>query len=194
MTPLIFEQGLQGERAYDIYSWLLQRNTIYLSGEISRETADIVCAQIMAKELENAAHVNLFINSPGGSVNGLMSIIDTIRCSNVAVHTYCVGASASAAAVLLTCGEPGHRYIYPSASVMFHDISSITHGTYRDMKIDMEQTEHLRRLVQKVLAENLNMTYSEVEQTLMDRDKWFTAEEAIEIGAADMIVDKLDVK
>ncbi len=192
MTPVIFETTAQGERGYDIYSWLLQKNIIYLSGEVSRESADIICAQIMAKSLESVDHIKLYINSPGGSVSGLMSIIDTIRHTEVKVHTYCVGMAASAAAVLLTCGRKGHRYIFPSASVMFHDISGWAGGTYKDIKIDFEFLEYQRKLLKKVLIETTEQD-ADIIETLLDRDKWLTPEEAINMNVADKIVSKIDV-
>jgi ATP-dependent Clp protease protease subunit len=193
MTPVIFETTAQGERGYDIYSWLLQKNIIYLSGEVTRDSADIICAQIMAKSLESVDHVKLYINSPGGSVSGLFSIIDTIRCTDVNVHTYCVGVAASAAAVLLTCGKKGYRHILPSASIMFHDISGWAGGTSKDMKSDYEFLLHQRNLLKNILMDTTSQYDENVIETLLDRDKWLTPQEAINLGAADKIVSKINV-
>ena len=133
--------------------------------------------------------INVYINSPGGSVVDGLSSIDVMNFIPNNVSTTCIGMAASMGAVLLSCGEKGKRFVLPHSRVMIHQVSSGMRGTYSDIKIEMEQTERCRNDVYRLLADNMGKTFEEVEM-LCDRNNWFIGQEAVELGIVDKVLTK----
>ena len=187
-TPVIFESGKFGEQAYDIYSWLaLKKKVIFIDGVIDDEIANALSAQLIACRTQAEKEVELFINSPGGSVRALFTMLDAIdmaKKDNFTVKTTCVGLAASAAAILLMSGSAGHRSATKRSTVMLHDISSGAGGTYKDMEIALQETNRLREELVTCIKDNTKIKNID---DFMDRDVYLDPFEAIGYGVIDKI-------
>ena len=190
LIPMVVEQTNKGERSYDIYSRLLEDRIIMLSGEIDDATANTVVAQLIYLEGKDPdKDISIYINSPGGSVTAGLAIYDTMNYVKCDVSTICIGMAASMGAFLLSSGAKGKRYILPNAEVMIHQPSGGAQGQATEILIAADHIQRTKQRLNKILAEN---TGKPIEQVAIDteRDNWLTAEDALEYGIVDKILDK----
>ena len=189
LTPVVLEERKMNVAAMDIYSRLLYDRIIYFGNVFDSDTCNLAIAQLLYLNSLDERNINIYINSPGGSVVDGLGIIDTINFINSKVTTTCIGEAASMGAVLLSCGEKGNRFVLPHSRVMIHQVSSGMKGTLADMKIELEQTERCKKDIYNILASNMGKTFEEIEQ-LCDRNNWFIGQEAIDLGIADKMLVK----
>lgn len=188
VIPTVIETDGRIERAYDIYSRLLKERIIFLGEEVTPHTANIVVAQLLFLQSEDAKKdIFLYINSPGGSVYDGMAIYDTINHIKNDVHTVGIGLQASMGAFLLSSGTKGKRSLLPHSKVMIHQPSSGTRGKVTDMEIDLKESLAVRKMLNEILAKNTGQKLSQIEKDV-DRDYWMTAEEAVKYGLVDKII------
>ncbi len=188
LVPIVVEQTNRGERSYDIFSRLLKDRIIFLSGEIDDTTANLVVAQMLFLEMEDPdKEINLYINSPGGSVTAGMAIYDTMQYLRCPVATLCIGMAASMGAFLLTAGAKGMRRILPNAEVMIHQPLGGAQGQATDILIHAEYITKIKNKLNGILAQR---TGQPLEKVMADteRDHFLSAEEALEYGIVDEIV------
>lgn len=192
LVPMVVEQTSRGERSYDLYSRLMKERVIFMTGTVETNMCNILCAQMLFLEAEDPVMpINLYINSPGGSVYDGLSVYDTMQYIKCPVHTYVSGMAASMGSFMAMAGEPGHRYVLPHSITMIHQPSSGTRGKISDMEIDLQESLRIKKMMTDLYVKHnaKSKTYEELER-LMDRDKWLTAEQAVDLGLADRIVDK----
>lgn len=190
LVPTVIETTNRGERAYDIYSRLLKERIVFLGDEVNSQTAGLVVAQILFLEAEDPEKdIHFYIDSPGGSVTDGFAIYDTMQYVKCDVSTICIGMAASMGAFLLAGGAKGKRMILPNAEVMIHQPSGGTQGQATEIQIAAEHILRTKKRLNEILAAN---TGKPVEQVAEDteRDNWLTAEEALEYGLVDKIVEK----
>lgn len=188
LVPMVVEQSSRGERSFDIYSRLLRERIIFLNGEINDTVSALVCAQLLFLEAENPKKpINLYINSPGGVVTSGFAMYDTMRFIRAPVHTLCMGTARSMGSFLLMAGQPGERYALPNASILIHQPLGGFQGQASDMLIHAEEIRKTKQLMTRLYAEHCGRSYDEFE-TAMDRDRFMTAQEALEWGLLDRIL------
>ena len=188
LVPYVVEQTSRGERSYDIFSRLLNDRIIFLGEEVNDTTASLVVAQLLYLEAQDPdKDIQMYINSPGGSVTAGMAIYDTMQYIKCDVSTICVGMAASMGAFLLSAGTKGKRLALPNAEIMIHQPSAGTQGQVTDMAILLKRLEIIKRRLNNILAEN---TGKSVETVTADceRDNFMTAEEAKEYGLIDKVI------
>ena len=187
---MVVEQTSKGERSYDIYSRLLKDRIIFLDGEIDDAVASLVVAQLLFLESEDPdKDINIYINSPGGVITAGMAIYDTMNYIKPDVCTICVGMAASMAAFLLSAGTKGKRYALPNAEVMIHQPLGGTQGQASDIKIAADHIIKIRSRLNSLIAQNTGQPLEKVELDT-DRDNYLSAEEALEYGLIDKVVEK----
>lgn len=192
LIPTVIEQTNRGERAYDIYSRLLKDRVIFLGGPINDHVANLVVAQLLFLESQDKnAPINLYINSPGGSVTAGFAIHDTMRLIKPEVRTICVGFAASMAAFLLASGEKGRRYALPNSKIMIHQPWGGVQGQASDIEIHAREILRDRDRLNRLLAEYTGKDLAVVERDT-DRDFYMTGEEAKEYGIIDAILPNGD--
>ena len=190
LVPTVIETTNRGERAYDIYSRLLKERIVFLGDEVNSTTAGLVVAQILFLEAEDPdKDIHFYIDSPGGSVTDGMAIYDTMQYVKCDVSTICIGMAASMGAFLLAGGAKGKRMILPNAEVMIHQPSGGTQGQATEIQIAAEHILHTKKKLNEILAENTGNPVEKVAEDT-ERDNWLTAEEALEYGLVDKIVEK----
>ncbi len=190
LVPIVVEQSSRGERSYDIYSRLLKDRIIMLDGPINDESASLIVSQLLFLEAEDPdKDINVYINSPGGLITAGMAIYDTMNYIRPDVCTICIGMAASMGAFLLSSGAKGKRYILPNAEVMIHQPLGGTQGQAEDIRIHAEHIIRTREKLNRILAKNTGKPYEQLCQDT-DRDNYLTAEEALEYGLVDKIVEK----
>ena len=190
LVPTVVEKSYDGERAYDIYSRLLKDRIIFLGEEVNETTANLVIAQLLFLESEDAkADINLYINSPGGSVYDGLAILDTMNLVKPDIATFGVGLQASMGAILLAAGAKGKRFMLPHARTMIHQPSSGTRGKVTDMEIDLRESLAIKEELVKLMAKLTSQTEKKIRED-MERDFWMTATEAKKYGLIDKVVDK----
>ena len=188
LVPYVIEQTPRGERSYDIYSRLLNDRIIFLGEEINSVTANLVIAQLLHLESQDAEKdISIYINSPGGEVTAGLAILDTMNFIKPQVSTICVGMAASMAAVLLSCGAKGKRFCLPNSLVMIHQPSGGAQGQQTEIEIAAQQIKATRKKLNQILADNSGQPFEKVEADT-ERDHYLTAEEALEYGLIDRIV------
>lgn len=190
LVPYVIEQTSRGERSYDIYSRLLKDRIIFLGEEVTDVSANVVIAQLLFLTAEDPdKDINLYINSPGGSVTAGLAIYDTMKFVKPDVSTICVGIAASMGAHLLAAGAKGKRFALPNAEIMIHQPSGGSRGQATDIQI---QAEHIIRTKRKLAEMFASDTGKDVEQVLkdVDRDNYLSADEAMEYGIIDSIITK----
>lgn len=188
LVPYVIEQTAQGERSYDIYSRLLKERIIFLGDEVNDATAQIIVAQLLFLEAEDPGKdINLYINSPGGSVTAGWAIYDTMQYIKCDVATICVGMAASMGAFLLAGGAKGKRQALPNAEIMIHQPSGGTRGQASDIKIEAEHILKIKKRLNETLAANTGQPLDIIERDT-DRDNWMSAEEAVAYGLIDSVV------
>lgn len=190
LIPTVLEKTAHGERAYDLYSRLLKDRIIFLGGGIDDDVANLVCAQLLFLESEDTERpISLYINSPGGSVSAGLAIYDTMQHVQPPVHTICLGMAASMGAVLLAAGEAGHRSALPHSKVMIHQVLGGAEGQASDIKIQSDEIQRLKNLLNEILAQHTGKPLAEIERDT-DRDFYLTAEKAVTYGLVDAVVNK----
>ena len=187
LVPYVIEQTPRGERSYDIYSRLLNDRIIFLGEEINSVTANLVIAQLLHLESQDAEKdISLYINSPGGEVYSGLAILDTMNYIKPQVSTICVGMAASMAAVLLASGAKGKRFCLPNSMVMIHQPSGGAQGQQTEIAIVADFMLKTRQRLNKILADNTGQTLETI-QNDTERDNYMTAEEAVAYGLVDRI-------
>jgi len=190
LIPTVIEKSQFGERAYDIYSRLLRERIVFLAGPIDDNVANIVIAQLLFLESEDAKKdISLYINSPGGSVTSTMAIVDTMNHVRPDISTFCVGLAASGAALILSSGKIGKRFILPNAEVMIHQPLGGVEGQATDIAITAKHILKTRDSLNKVLAKNTGKSLLQIEKDV-ERDFFMDADEAKKYGIVDEIVTK----
>ena len=190
LVPTVIEKSSDGERAFDIYSRLLNERIIFLGEEVNEHTANIVVAQLLhLAQVDPEADISLYINSPGGSVYDGLAIYDTMNFIKPDVATYGIGLQASMGAFLLSSGAKGKRFCLPHAKVMIHQPSSGTRGKVTDMEIDLKETLEMKEMLVKIMAKNTGQKLAKIKAD-MERDYWMKPEEAVAYGLIDAVVKK----
>ncbi len=189
-VPYVVEQTNRGERQYDIFSRLLEDRIIVLSDEVNDQTASLVVAQLLYLEGQDAEKdINLYINSPGGSVTAGFAIYDTMQYIKCDVSTICMGLAASMGAFLLSAGTKGKRFALPNSEIMIHQPSGGAKGQASDIKIVAENILKTRENLNRILAENTGKTIEEIARDT-ERDNFMSAAEAVEYGIVDKVISK----
>ncbi len=189
LVPMVVEQSSRGERSFDIYSRLLRERIIFLNGEVNDTVSALVCAQLLFLEAENPKKpISLYINSPGGVITSGLAMYDTIQYIRAPVHTLCMGTAYSMGSFLLMAGEPGERAALPNASILVHQPSGGAQGKVSDILIQAEEIQRTKSRVTRLYARHCRRSYEEFEQA-MDRDRFMTAEEALDWGLIDRILE-----
>ena len=190
LVPYVIEQTSRGERSYDIFSRLLKDRIIFVDGEINDLTADLVVAQILFLESQNAdKDISMYINSPGGSVTAGLAIYDTMQYVKSDIQTICMGQAASMAAILLAGGTKGKRYALPSSRVMIHQPFGGVQGQASDISIHTKEIIRLKNLSIQYLADHTEKPLEQIKADI-ERDFFMSAQEAVEYGIIDHIMPK----
>ena len=193
LVPYVIEQTPRGERSYDIYSRLLNDRIIFLGEEITSVSANLVVAQLLHLESQDAEKdISLYINSPGGEVYSGLAILDTMNFIKPQVSTICVGMAASMAAVLLSAGAKGKRFCLPHSKVMIHQPSGGAQGQQTEIEIVAEEIKKTRRELNQILSDASGQPIEKV-QADTERDNYLTAAEALDYGLIDRIVTSRDL-
>ena len=186
--PYVIEQTHRGERTYDIYSRLLKDRIILLGTEIFDELANVIVAQMLFLESEDPdKDINLYINSPGGSVYSGLAIYDTIQFIKPDVATTCVGIAMSMGALLLAAGTEGKRTALPNSKILIHQVSGGFQGQGTDIEIQARETINLKRRLEEIIAQHANQPHEKVSKD-MERDYYMTADEAEQYGIVDQVI------
>ena len=194
LIPMVVEETGRGERAYDIYSRLLKDRIIFIGGEVEDDMANLVIAQLLFLQNENAeADISIYINSPGGVITAGLAIYDTMQFVGCNVRTYCLGQAASMAAVLLAAGTKGSRFVLPNSRILIHQPMGGARGTATDISIQAEEILRMRERLNQILADHTGQQVAKIEKDV-DRDHFMSAEEAVAYGLADQIVKSLPRK
>ncbi len=189
LVPMVVEQTSKGERSYDIYSRLLKERIIFLSDEVNDQTASLVIAQLLFLESEDTTKdISLYINSPGGSVSAGLGIYDTMKYIKCDVSTICVGMAASMGAFLLAGGTKGKRYALPNSEIMIHQPLGGTRGQATDIKIHADHIVRTKARLNQMLSEATGQPLEIIEKDT-DRDNFLSAQEALEYGLIDHIME-----
>jgi ATP-dependent Clp protease protease subunit len=195
LVPMVVEQTSRGERAYDIYSRLLRENIIFLGTPIDDQVANLIIAQILFLAAEDPEKdIQLYINSPGGSITAGLAILDTMRLVEPDIMTYCVGQAASMAAVLLACGTKGKRYALPHSRILIHQPSmSGLAGQATDIDIYAKEILRMREILNQILADGTGQPVERIARDV-DRDYIMEAEQAMAYGMVDKIISSRETK
>ena len=189
LVPYVIEQTSRGERSYDIYSRLLKERIIFLGEEVNDVTAGLVVSQLLFLESEDPdKDINLYINSPGGSVTAGMAIYDTMQYVKCDVSTMCMGMAASMGAFLLSGGTKGQRLALPNAEIMIHQPSGGAQGQATEIEIAAEHILRTKKKLNTILSENTGQPYETIVKDT-ERDNWLTAQEALEYGLIDKVME-----
>ena len=188
LVPMVVEQSSRGERAYDIYSRLLKERIIFLTGPIDDNIASLVCAQLLFLESENPKkEISFYINSPGGIVWSGLAVYDTMQYISSKIMTICIGQAASASSLLLAAGEKDMRFSLPNSRIMIHQPSGGYQGQVTDLEIQTNEIIKTKKKLNQIYAKHTGKNIREVE-LIMERDKYFSPEEAINFGLIDKVV------
>ncbi len=188
LVPMVVEQTNRGERSYDIFSRLLKDRIVFLSDEVNDATASLVVAQLLFLESEDPdKDINLYINSPGGSITAGMAIYDTMNYVKCDVSTICVGMAASMGAFLLSSGAKGKRFALPNSEIMIHQPLGGTQGQATDIKIHADRIIRMRKNLNEILSKNTGQALEIIERDT-ERDNFMSAEEAMKYGLVDKVI------
>lgn len=187
LVPMVVEKEFNGERSYDIFSRLLKDRIVFISGEIDDNLANRVIAELLYLDSTGNEDINIYINSPGGSVSAGMAIYDTMNFVKSDVSTTCLGIAASMAAFLLSSGNKGKRYILPNADIMIHQPLGGAQGQATDIKIASDRIIDLRKRLNRILSKNTSQSLKKIEKDT-ERDNYLSAKEALEYGLVDKII------
>ena len=190
LVPYVIEQTNHGERSYDIYSRLLKDRIIFLGEEVTDVSANIVVAQLLFLAADDPdKDINLYINSPGGSVTAGMAIYDTMQYIKPDVSTICIGMAASMGAFLLSGGQKGKRFALPNSEIMIHQPSGAAPGQATEINIVAENILKTKKKLNEILAQNTGKPYEQIERDT-ERDNYMSAQEALEYGIIDAVITK----
>jgi len=190
LVPMVVEQTARGERAYDIYSRLLKERLIFVVGPFEDQMANLIVAQLLYLESENPdKDIQLYINSPGGTVSSGLSVYDTMQFVNCDVSTICIGQAASMGALLLGGGAHGKRYALPHSRIMMHQPSAGFSGQATDIEIHAKEVLELKRRLNEIMARHTGQTVQQVEQDL-ERDNFMGSDEAVKYGLIDTVLQQ----
>lgn len=190
LVPMVVEQTNRGERSYDIYSRLLEDRIVFLCDEVNDATASLVVAQLLYLEAQDPdKDINLYINSPGGSVTAGIAIYDTMNFIKCDVSTTCIGMAASMGAFLLSSGAKGKRFALPNSEIMIHQPLGGIQGQASDMKIHTDHIIKTRRRINEILARETGKSIEQIEADT-ERDNFLSADEAAAYGLIDKVIDK----
>ena len=190
VIPMVVEQSARGERAYDIYSRLLKDRVIFIGEPIDDHLANLIIAELLFLEREDPdSDIDIYINTPGGSVSAGLAIYDTMQIVKCDVATICVGMAASMGAVLLAGGSAEKRYALPNARVMMHQVAGGYEGTVSDAKIRLEEMNRAQNTLMGILAHHTHQDMEKVRADC-DRDYWLSAKEAKDYGLVDKVMEK----
>ena len=188
LVPVVVEQTSRGERSYDIYSRLLKERIIFLGGEVNNTVADLIVAQLLFLEAEDPdKDIQLYINSPGGSVSAGFAIYDTMQYIKPNVSTICIGMAASMGAFLLAAGAKGKRFSLPNSDIMIHQPLGGAQGQAEDIRIQAEKIIEIRERINKILSERTGQPLERIQRDT-DRDYHLSAEQAVEYGIIDEVI------
>ena len=188
IVPTIVERSQRGERAYDIFSRLLEERIIFLAGPVTDMNANVVIAQMLyLASKDSKRDIKLYINSPGGSVTAGLAIYDTMQYLKCPVSTICIGLTASMAAVILAAGTKGKRFSLPNAEILLHQVAGGMQGQAADIEITAKQILHMKQKLNKIISSHTGQPLAKVE-TDTDRDFYLTAEEAKKYGLIDEVI------
>jgi ATP-dependent Clp protease protease subunit len=192
-TPIVIDESIRGERAYDVYSRLLKDRVVFVGREIDDELANLVMAQLLHLESQDPDRdIHLYLNSPGGSATSMFAIYDTMQYIRPDVSTICVGMAASAAAVILATGAAGKRFALPNARVMIHQGRGGVQGQSADVEIQAREILHLQRRMEEVLARHTGQPLERIREDV-DRDNFMGAEEARDYGLVDAVIARREL-
>jgi ATP-dependent Clp protease protease subunit len=193
LVPMVVEQTPRGERSFDIYSRLLNDRVIFLGGQVDQETANLIVAQMVHLESDDPdKDIHLYINSPGGSVYDGLAIYDTMQFIGPDVQTICYGVAMSMGSLLLAGGAPGKRLTLPNSRILIHQPSGGFQGQSSDIEIHARETLALRARVDELYAQHTDQTVERVHAD-MDRDRYFTSQEAVAYGLVDRVIDRREL-
>jgi ATP-dependent Clp protease protease subunit len=191
LVPYVVERSGREERVFDIYSRLLKDRIIFLQGGVDDQSANLIIAQMLFLQFDDPkADINLYINSPGGSVTAGLGIYDTMQFLSCDVATYCIGQAASMGALLLTAGAKGKRYVLPHSRVMIHQPLAGTEGTTTEVLIHAKEFLRLKKALNEILVKHTGKTIDRIERET-DRDNFMSSREAIEYGLVDQILERM---
>ena len=196
LIPIVVEQTGRGERSYDIYSRLLRDRIVFIGGAVDDQMANVVVAQLLFLSNDDPqANINIYVNSPGGSVSAGLAIYDTMQFIRCNVATYCIGLAASMGAVLLAGGTKGKRYILPNSRVLIHQplISGVLTGPATELDIEAQEILRLRKRLYGILAGATGKPDEEIERDC-ERNKWLEATEAVEYGCVDKVLEHMPIQ
>ncbi len=194
LVPYVVEQTGRGERSYDIYSRLLKDRIVFVGGPVSDDLANLVTAQLLFLESEDPEReINMYINSPGGSVTAGLAIYDTMQFVKPPVSTLCVGQAASMGSLLLAAGAKGRRYSLPHSRILIHQVSGGFEGQASDIEIHAREALRLREILNDILAHHTGQNAKKVEKDT-DRDNFMSAAQAVEYGLIDEVISGRPIK
>ena len=194
LVPYVVEQTGRGERSYDIYSRLLKDRIVFLGGTVTDDLANLVTAQLLFLESEDPEReINMYINSPGGSVTAGLAIYDTMQFVKPPVSTLCVGQAASMGSLLLAAGAKGRRYALPHSRILIHQVSGGFEGQASDIEIHAREALRLREILNDILAHHTGQNAKKVEKDT-DRDNFMSAAQAVEYGLIDEVISGRPLK
>lgn len=194
LVPYVVEQTGRGERSYDIYSRLLKDRIVFLGGQVTDDLASLVTAQLLFLESEDPEReINMYINSPGGSVTAGLAIYDTMQFVKPPVSTLCVGQAASMGSLLLTAGAKGKRYALPHSRILIHQPHGGFEGQAADIEIQARETVRIRELLNEILSKHTGQPVKKIEKDT-DRDNFMSSAEAVEYGLIDEVITGHDTK
>jgi ATP-dependent Clp protease protease subunit len=194
LVPYVVEQTGRGERSYDIYSRLLKDRIVFLGGTVTDDLANLVTAQLLFLESEDPEReINMYINSPGGSVTAGLAIYDTMQFVKPPVSTLCVGQAASMGSLLLAAGAKGRRYALPHSRILIHQVSGGFEGQATDIEIHARETLRIREILNEILAHHTGQNAKKVEKDT-DRDNFMSAAQAVEYGLIDEVISGRPIK
>lgn len=188
LVPMVIEKSQFGERSFDIYSRLLRDRIVFVGGPIDDTSANLIIAQLLFLESESSSKdIQMYINSPGGSVSSGLAIYDTMNHIKAPVSTICVGMAASMGAFLLAGGEKGKRFALPNSRIMLHQVAGGTEGQATDIEIQAKEILRLKHQMNEILSKNTNQKLEKIEKDT-ERDFWFGPKEAREYGLIDKVI------
>ena len=194
LVPYVVEQTGRGERSYDIYSRLLKDRIVFLGGTVTDDVANLVTAQLLFLESEDPEReINMYINSPGGSVTAGLAIYDTMQFVKPPVSTLCVGQAASMGSLLLAAGAKGRRYALPHSRILIHQVSGGFEGQASDIEIHAREALRLREILNDILAHHTGQNVKKIEKDT-DRDNFMSAAQAVEYGLIDEVISGRPIK
>lgn len=193
--PMVIEQSNGHDREYDIYSRLLKERIIFLDEDVSSQSASVVIAQLLFLQMEDPnSDITMYINSPGGSINAGLAIVDTMNYLSCDISTVVIGTAASMGSVIASSGTKGKRYILPHSEFLIHQarVPGVSYSVNDDLQITAKHLDKSDKIITEILAKNTGKSYEQLERD-MARDNWMSAKEAVEYGLCDEIITKIEM-